>query len=155
MDGAGVGGHGEPQHQPAAADLVVFVGLTEQVHPPVGQGREHLTQTAALVGELIDDRGGGSGQGPLRHQSALLEVRETAGEHARADSGQSLGQVRKAPRAEQQLASDEQGPALTDHVEGSGDGAVLVVAAATHAPSLLSAFCYRSSLSVSRSRQLE
>jgi hypothetical protein len=54
---------------------------------------------------------------------------QTLGEHVRADARQAGTQISEPLRAEQQLAHDQQRPALADEVEGVGRAAPVFVAA--------------------------
>src|SRR5205807_10497831 len=84
-------------------------------------------QLEAVVRQLVDPGGGRWRQRLLRGDAGGLEVAEPGCEDVRSDSGQALGEVGVALRPPQQLADDEQGPAVADDVEGVSHGAVLVV----------------------------
>ena len=59
----------------------------------------------------------------------LLEVAQAIGQQVGGDAGHAGLQIRVSePAAEQQLAHDEQGPAIADEFERLGQRAVLVVA---------------------------
>ena len=74
-----------------------------------------------LVGLGIEGRG----QSGAPHDAALDQGVEAAGQHGRADAAQPLDQVAEALGAEQQLAHDEQRPALPDDLGGAGEGTEL------------------------------
>ena len=61
--------------------------------------------------------------------SAVLELAQALGEDVGAQDSEAGAQVGEALRAEQQLAHDEQGPALADEVERAGDPAAVAVGA--------------------------
>ena len=73
---------------------------------------------ALLVGALLED--------PLLDQPG-----EPGGEHVAGDPEVLLDLV-EAPAAVEDVADDEQGPALAEHLEGAGDRADLVVLAVQH-----------------------
>ena len=63
-----------------------------------------------------------------------LELAQPLDEEIGGDACQAVLELAVARRANQQLADDEEGPAVSDQVEGFGEGAVLVVG--THADSI-------------------
>ena len=69
------------------------------------------------LGELVDPRAGGRRQRAAPHDPRRLELAQALGEDVGADVGQSGAQVGEALGPEQQLADDEQRPALADDVE--------------------------------------
>ena len=60
------------------------------------------------------------------HDAAGLELPQAGGQDVRPDPGEPGGEVGVAGRALQQLADDEQRPALAHEREGVRDRAVLV-----------------------------
>src|SRR5262245_5556022 len=85
-------------------------------------------QLAAPVRKLIERAAGAA---PL-HDAARLQLLETLRQHVRAGP-ESHPEIAEALRPVQELADDEQGPALPDDVERPGDGArVSVTAQARH-----------------------
>ena len=90
---------------------------------------EHLAQPLAVLGELVDPRRGRRVEPSPPDDAALLERLQARGEDVRAAAVEPGVQIRVAQRALlEQLADDEQRPALADEVEGVRDRAVLVVA---------------------------
>ena len=81
-------------------------------------------QLAAPVGQLVERAAGAA----LLHDAAGLQLAEALRQHVRARA-QADPQIAEALRPEQQLAHDQQGPALTDDVERAGDAAGISVAA--------------------------
>jgi hypothetical protein len=94
--------------------------------------REHvqdLTQPFAVLGELVHPRRGRWLQATPPDDASLLERLQARGEDVGAAADEVRVEIRVALRAlVQQLADDEQRPALPDEVEGMRHGAVLVVA---------------------------
>jgi hypothetical protein len=87
-----------------------------------------LLELAPVLGQLVDGRGGRRRQLLPPHDSAGLEVAQPRREDVRADARQSAQQVGVAPGPVQQVADDQQRPALADELERVGDGTVLGVA---------------------------
>ena len=85
---------------------------------------------------MIDDRGGRRREIRLRDQPALLEKREPFAENARADAGEPAPQIAEALRSEEQLAHDEDRPALADDLRRAGDRTELRIAELRHARSV-------------------
>ena len=83
----------------------------------------------STLGELVDPRAGGRRQRAAPQYSGGLELAQALGEDVGADVGQPRAQVGEALGAEQQLADDEQRPALADDVEGPRDPAAVAVRA--------------------------
>src|SRR3954454_21947005 len=95
-----------------------------------GGGRVHhrLALWSAL-GELVDPRSRGGRERAATHEARLLEIAQALGQDVGADVGQSGAQIGEALGAQQQLADDEEGPALADEVEGPRDPAAIAVGA--------------------------
>ena len=73
------------------------------------------------------------GHGPRRRSLVLRTIPAASRSRSRdvrmlSDAGERLGEIRVAALAEHQFAHDEELPAVTDLIEGMGDGAVLAVA---------------------------
>src|SRR6476620_6936466 len=85
-------------------------------------------QHPAVRGELVDGRRRRRRKLPLLDQAVELELLESAGQDVGPDAGQRVDEVGVALGSVEELTDDEQGPPLTDEVEGVGDRAVLVVA---------------------------
>src|SRR5262249_16096619 len=88
-------------------------------------------QLGAPGGEGVQDGVALLGQPPLDHPGGL-EVPEAVGEQVRGHAGKPLDQLTVAGGSDQQLADDEQIPAVTQDIERPGEAAVLAVAS-THA----------------------
>ena len=65
----------------------------------------------------------GSGSSSPVDDARRLELLQPRGQRVRADAGHALGEVAETQRPEQQVAQDQQRPAVTDHVERGGDAA--------------------------------
>jgi hypothetical protein len=120
------GAQGEGERVDAQAGVAVG---QRGARPPPGQRDQHRFQVGTAPGEPVGAatrRWARSGAGD---DPGLLEVAQPLGQHVLAEPGQAGGEVGEALGAEQQFADDEQGPALTDDVQGAGDSARVVVAA--------------------------
>ena len=92
---------------------------------------EHGPQAGAEVGELVDRRGGRGREAPLGDQAGGFKRAQALGEDVRADAREARLEVGVALGAQEEIADDEQRPALADDVERAGRGAELLVAAHT------------------------
>src|SRR5439155_14151982 len=87
---------------------------------------------AAELGELVDGGGGRGRQAPAPDEPRALHRLQPRREEVCRDPRETVEQVGIALGPDEELAHDEQRPALADDVEGAGDHAVLVIAAAGH-----------------------
>ena len=124
----------------AAGSNSVLSAITKESAPnaasPVGKRRlaapaaeledDRLEREAAL-GQLVDARARRRRELAPAHEPGLLELAQALGEHVGAEARQAGAQVGEALRAEQQLADDQQRPALADDVEGARDAAAVAV----------------------------
>ena len=90
-------------------------------------------ELAAPIRELVER----SARAPALHDAAFLELAESLGEHVRARAERDA-EIAEALRSQEELADDEQRPALPDDVEGPGDTAGISVAAQARHGSILS-----------------
>ena len=99
-------------------------------HAAEAPERDHdRLELAPALGELVDPRSRGRGERAAADDARLLEVAQALGEDVGADVWESGAQVGEALGPQQQLADDEQGPALADDVEGACDPAAVAVRA--------------------------
>ena len=99
----------------------------EQRHPETHEGPEHGQGSAPLRAERVAVASTGR-VGVDGLDEALLGHRAQAlAQHGGGDAGKVALQVAEALRASAQLAHDQQRPAIAQHVERAGDGAVLLV----------------------------
>lgn len=57
--------------------------------------------------------------------AVLLEFLEPARKHAGRESRERIGEILEAPRAiQEEVAKDQNGPAISDHIERASDGTV-------------------------------
>ncbi len=107
----------------------------EQLHAEARHRLQDRHGVARLRGRRVDRAGRGRRQLLRRDEAVLGERLETLGEERRRDPGQVLAEVDEALVAEEQLAEDQQAPAIADEVERAGDRAVLAVALLIGIPS--------------------
>ena len=91
-------------------------------HPELAQG---ALQLAPLGRQLVE------GSVPVltaAGDAGVDQLAQPGREHRPGDSRQATADLPEAPAAHEQLADHQQHPALTQHVEGAGDGAELAVA---------------------------
>src|SRR6202040_4416998 len=81
----------------------------------------------ANLGEGVDGTGDGRRQLAALHQPGGLEFAQPVGEQVGGDTRQGHAQVGVTAGAADELAQDQQRPALAEHVEALGDRTVLVV----------------------------
>ena len=99
----------------------------QEAHAPARDLGEGGPEGAAVLGQLVDgDRGRGR-ELALRDHAARLELAQALGEHARADAPEMVPEVAEAHRAVEQLAQDQQVPAVAEDLGSAGDGAELGV----------------------------
>ena len=109
-------------------------GRAERPRAPVCEDVEHLTETLAVLGELVDPGRRGRLELPATDDSALLERLQPRGEDVRAAAVEPRMEIRVAELVVlEELANDEQRPALAHEVEGVRHRAVLRIAP-SHAP---------------------
>jgi hypothetical protein len=87
---------------------------------------EDLLEAEAVLGELVDGGCGGRRELAALDEAGVLELAQARRENLRADAGQALGDVGVAARPLQELAHDEQRPALANDRQRVRDRAVLV-----------------------------
>ena len=94
---------------------------------------------AGVSSYTVDEKGGGSFFfSTMPPASSLLQPQR---QDVRPDPGQVVGEVGVALRPVQQLAHDEERPALADEPERVGDRAVVAVGLQTNHPSRTTCFC--------------
>ena len=131
--GVGVEGVLEGEHGGVAPDGHV-VGERRRSGTPALQAHEDRLEPGSPLGELVDVRRGGRREPAAPDDAGVLELPQPLGEDVRAGLGQAGVQVGEALGAEEQVADDEQRPALPDEVEGvSGRAPVAVAAHRDHA----------------------
>ena len=96
---------------------------------PPAEGQQDRLKLVPVRGELIDRAAVRQREQLPPHDTRRFQVLEPRGQRIGADSRQALDQIAEPERPEQQIAQDEQRPAIPDHVEGGGDAAQLGVAA--------------------------
>jgi hypothetical protein len=90
--------------------------------------RDHdRLELAPTRGQLVDARAGRWRQRAAAHDARLLELLEPLGQDVGADVGKPGAQVGEALGPEEQLAHDEQRPALAHEVERAGHAAAVAV----------------------------
>jgi hypothetical protein len=83
--------------------------------PPGGQPGQHRGEVAALGGQPV----GAARVGPAHH-ALLLEQAQALGQQVGGDAGEGPLQLGPAPPAQQQLADDQQRPAVADDLQRAG-----------------------------------
>ena len=116
----------EREHRGVGAERRVR-GRDRRLAAPAAEPEHDRLELAAPVGQLVHLRGGRGRELVAPDDAALLKLAQALREHVGADVRQAGAQVGEALRAEQQLAHDEQRPALADEVERAGDSAAVAV----------------------------
>ena len=116
----------ERDHEGVGAERGVARRERRLAAPAAELEHERLEREAA-VGQLVDARARRRRELAAAQEPGLLELAQALGEHVGAQVRQAGPQVREALRAEQQLADDQQRPALADDVEGARDAAAVAV----------------------------
>src|SRR6266508_3725768 len=116
--GAAAGAGRAEQHAAAAAGVggLRRGRLAAVARSPRGEAGQHGGEVAALGGEPV----GATRAGPA-HNPLLLEQAQALGEQVGGDAGKGPLQLGPAPPAEQQLADDQQRPAVADDLQRAGD----------------------------------
>ena len=105
-----------------------------QVPPaPARQRADHDPQLAAALGQLVAGAGRVIGVEVARHQPVLLHQLEPVGQDVRRDAGLTAGEVLEPLRPVEQIAHEQERPAVADDLEGPGDRTGLTVPLG-HAP---------------------
>ena len=115
---------------------MVTIWLGKASHTPPGQLRDGGPEATAVAGECIDRAGDGRGEHLAFHDAGGFELFEPSGQESWGDRTEPVLQVRVALRPAEQLANDQQRPALADDVEGVGEWAVLLIRTSRHARKL-------------------
>jgi hypothetical protein len=96
------------------------------VQAPAGQLAHDGPESDAVGRQLVDLGGSRWRQAALDDDLTRLEILQARRQDVGADPRQRVGEVGVALGALQQLADDQQRPALADQLERVGDGAVLL-----------------------------
>ena len=119
----------EREEQRVRADAVRVSRLDRRARAPLSEAHHQGLEAAAPLGQLVDRPSVGSAPPALDDDLPLLEVPEAAGEHVRRRVWKARAEVGEPLRAQDQLADDQQRPAVPDQVEGVGDPAGVSVGA--------------------------
>ena len=114
--------------EPPSSKRVGALSCEHQRRAPPDQLVHGRSQLSTPIGELV------AALCVTTDDPRTLELAQPLGEEVGGDACQAVLELAVARGANQQLAHDEEGPPVADHVEGFGEGAVLVVG--THAQSL-------------------
>ena len=117
----------------------VVARVVEQVETPPGQLVHARLQRPAALGQLVDQPRRGRRQLPALHQPRRVEVAQPLREEVRPHAGQPVAEIGVALRTEQQLADDQQRPALPEQVQRTGHRTELAVGP-PHSPDVISMF---------------
>ena len=85
---------------------------------PAAERRDDRLELLAPLGQLVDARAGRRGKLAPPHDSRPLELAQALSEDVGAGVDDARAKIREALGAEQQLADDQQRPALADEIEG-------------------------------------
>src|SRR5205823_7559822 len=118
--------------RPAWVEALAQVPFPEAPEAPPDEWPNRAGQVATVVGEFVHLASSGRRKHSPRDDVVALEVPQPLGEELAADAGQTVEQVREAPRTRHELAHDQQGPAIARYVERPSEGAVLVVSMLRH-----------------------
>ncbi len=91
---------------------------------PVADGEKDGAEGGAFFCELVGEAGGAGGGGDVADDAAGLETAEAVAEDIGGDALRGGGEVPEAGVAEEEIADDEEGPAIAKDIEGARDGAV-------------------------------
>jgi hypothetical protein len=92
---------------------------------PLPERAEDRAECSSLFGEQILGARRVGGVKPALDHAAFLELLEPSGQNAGRESRERIAEILKAPGAiQQEIAEDEDRPAIADEVEGAGDGTV-------------------------------
>ena len=106
-----------------------------------------VPSSSARLGELVDDdRAGRAGSGRRRTSPFRLHPLQPRREEVGRDGHEPFGKVAVPAGTGEQLADDEQGPALPGDVERVGETAVLVVESRDSGLTITSDHLYKSSI---------
>lgn len=117
----------ERQWRPSWVDPVV-TGAAE--HPPAApedQADDDGFESPACVGETVFDALGTPRRVVAHEESLFGELGEPLGEKRRADPAERTLELSEAAVSEEQLAHDEQTPAVPDPVQRAGQSAELTI----------------------------
>ena len=107
--------------KPVGPELVVPKRPSHQWGGPPAQRVDDVVETLPPRGEQV------AAVGPADDDAVLLERAQPLNQQVGGDAGKAIQELGVAPWALEQLADHQQGPAVTDNVEGSGQAAVLAV----------------------------
>ena len=118
------------RHAAAAADVggeVVGLGPAEVVDAEAAERDDHGRERAAALGQLVARAQRALAVALARDEAEILEPAQAAGEQVGRDRVERAREVAVARDAAQQVANDQQRPAIADGVERRGDRAVVGV----------------------------
>jgi hypothetical protein len=122
----------ERDHERVGADPRVLGGRERRDAAPAAEREHDRLELPATRGERVDLGARGGRELVVLEDPGRLEVAQALREDVGAEVGQAGAQVGEALGAEQQLAHDEERPALADDVEGAGDATAIPVRALGH-----------------------
>ena len=110
----------DPPHQHGRVELVLARLAERPAGAPLGQPEDDRPELLAGRRRLVAVVGAAD-------QAGALELVEALGQDGPRHPGQPAGDLVEPARADEQVAHDEQRPAVTQDLEGPGDRAVLPV----------------------------
>ena len=90
---------------------------------PVGERIDDASEGAAVVGQVILDAQRVGAVGNARNETLALEAFEAVGQNVGGDVLVGQEELAEAGVAEEQVADDEESPAIADEVKAGCDGA--------------------------------
>lgn len=126
------------------------LALPRFAHPRCSPARQRVQrglQLSATVGQRVDDRAIRTAARPADDHPIVLQLLQPGGEQVGRNAGEPRGKVGVAPRADQQVAQDQQSPSLAEHLGGTRQAAELPVLAISHEASVTLDLIYCSVLS--------
>ena len=104
---------------------VVGLGAAEVVDAEAAERHDHGRERAAALGQRVARAQRTLAVALARDEAEILEPAQPAGQQVRRDGLERAGQIAVARDAAQQVADDQQRPAVADGVERRGDRAVV------------------------------
>src|SRR6266508_2977412 len=138
-------GH-ERQAQRVDGEHVIRLGIAQRLGAPATKQQHDVFELGAIGGQLVNHTGRRPRQHAAAHDANLLELLQPGGQNIGRNAWQTLAQLGEALGPEDQVANDQQRPALAHELEGAGEAAELVIAPTGHATNTIPRLTSRTEL---------
>src|SRR5207237_10848799 len=111
---------------------VLRLGLAEGPGAPQAELQDDVLELPPVLGELVGDAGGWSGQEAAPDDAGVLQLPEPGRQDVGWDPGEAAPEVGEALGTEEEVADHEQRPALAHQFQRVGQAAELAIRPVAH-----------------------